>query len=1592
MEATRHFELPRQLATAKQTSISHLSPELEDLPTRVVRGVVTITWPYNSVKNSFAFILAEPDFRLRRNKGQVRVNFTGPAAENLRACGLGGNDEIYLSLHGAEWEPEDTTKRQSLPGASIDWQLKFCNRLILQARLGEARELKVIDIDQPVATEPANPPDEAPILSEPQRISRSPSPSPPLLAPFSTLTPVKDPRITKLNDEYASPAFIKRARLSYGSLFEDGYDIFEDDGGVKGKGRKRTRFGRESGAWKFSSQSTSPEPSPASHFESEHDIQDATEEGEAVEEIVASSPSGEAMVVEGRQTVATDIAAPTSALSPTHSGLQHSGELSPVVDMTPHSPPGLVNHGVQAAPQDEDTSPSEAPVTAQPFAPLRTAQYSTAAELTPFSSAHDLTLAEGVFAPAWEPKPFDGPSLTHTEEPTGHGHPQPAENPLAASDFTEGSSNNQLHGLEAADQMNFMYSPIQHASFGRDIGERNYDTSGDIGHDNPFFAPASVAYPPLDAVQDEQARPSVSDLHDAYPRGHLEEPQTLGQVMGAQPNPFQRGVQSSEAHITAETRPWAAVNIESGTARAPQANRPHSADGGSTDTPLIIDDDESDAEPDPAPTAVEDAVMGGHADALEQYEDAEVEDEADAKYSDDDEPEYEEDEIGGDYDTRNYVGPDDDEDDSHDEDLQPHELEEQFDDAEEWDEEDELEDEELLYESDSEGDYDEDEDELDDGNARDPIRVIPQAAPAVIDLISSSEDEGEDDVENKNIQPPQSRTEPELQSQLYPTASSPVQREDHPTDEEPPEDGFVSQDDYESESEHSITSDAPRPVDEGVSDEEEEDEEEEEEAEGVRSTIYEERPDIQLESASGVGEADEEDLETRQDATFVHLDNKPLEDPSVEAEEASDDGELTADKRHNQAMTSLTAAEDLDSLGRTTDQRETDADSAGPAHAMQVDLDQEPTQVSGDGARAILSYDIVMADDEIASHVEPVSRGGADESEAKDTEMVEVESIVDDRSDSVSAVENVEAEDIVETSSGRLPTHNSEEPPLGPSPFTQSFPPQFLSVKEETRAAGQLPTPLNTQGTDGPDPNETPDVAVAADVEESLDTAQGMGTKQASTSQVITVEEQVTERGQVHTVEIIEERTEKNDQGQIQIQRETLLVEDDVEESSRASQSPESSLGEAFQTQPDDDDVIQAALRGEASPVTAEPVRTDHTFSSDEFVNSSFRSQMQSDEELQASILEDNSYEFDERDEAPSEAALPSSQREDQSQHEDREEAPTRTEAPEGTGSPILGSVLERKAEDMPAETPGTEPSQELSQVAVESDQESSDEESQADPSVQLARAANAATKRGGRRHETSPEAKRPGTRSQDARRQGTPEQGDASVELARASMSTPSKVEEEGNSLVEAKLQLARHLRDELPDCTQLQVLRHHTGQSLDVMAVAMMQPPDPQRARRGPREYMMSFTITDQSAAPGGQVVEVQLYRPHKDVLPVVKPGDIVLLRGFRVVALQGKGFGLRTEDASSWAVWEDDRAGAGDDDGDSDAADVDADSIFDHLGPPQIRGPPIEAIEKEIRHAAYLRAWFRLLDAKSRDKLERSNQKIVSAGRAKGKGKGK
>ena len=118
------------LTAGTKTPIAQLNPELPDPQSRVVHGEITITWPYNSVTNTLAFLLAEPDVRLRRDHGQVRIQLQGPGARALADLGCGGGDELLLSLDGAEWAKHEPAGRA--PGSQLEWQLHFPGRLLLQ--------------------------------------------------------------------------------------------------------------------------------------------------------------------------------------------------------------------------------------------------------------------------------------------------------------------------------------------------------------------------------------------------------------------------------------------------------------------------------------------------------------------------------------------------------------------------------------------------------------------------------------------------------------------------------------------------------------------------------------------------------------------------------------------------------------------------------------------------------------------------------------------------------------------------------------------------------------------------------------------------------------------------------------------------------------------------------------------------------------------------------------------------------------------------------------------------------------------------------------------------------------------------------------------------------------------------------------------------------------------------------------------------------------------------------------------------------------------------------------------------------------------
>ena len=109
--------------------IAHLQPSL-DPTVGFVEGLVTLIWPYSSSNRWTSILLAEPDFRLRRSCGQVRISFIGASAKAIAKSGLTTGDRVSVRLTAALWLPEDTAGTTA--GRGPGWELQYGQRLLLQ--------------------------------------------------------------------------------------------------------------------------------------------------------------------------------------------------------------------------------------------------------------------------------------------------------------------------------------------------------------------------------------------------------------------------------------------------------------------------------------------------------------------------------------------------------------------------------------------------------------------------------------------------------------------------------------------------------------------------------------------------------------------------------------------------------------------------------------------------------------------------------------------------------------------------------------------------------------------------------------------------------------------------------------------------------------------------------------------------------------------------------------------------------------------------------------------------------------------------------------------------------------------------------------------------------------------------------------------------------------------------------------------------------------------------------------------------------------------------------------------------------------------
>ncbi|KAI0977088.1 hypothetical protein F4678DRAFT_411752 [Xylaria arbuscula] len=1513
---SKHTMIPtRLLDAARIIPIAELSPDHADPSTQAIGGVVTITWPYNKVKGTFAFTLAEPDFRLRRNKGQVRIDFTGRAAKAVGDSGLGGNDEVLLSLEGATWEAEAIDRRRSLPGADIGWKLVFSERVSLKIKRAETNETDIVIVDDRASerepTSDLKPP-------EPIDITKSPSPLAPL-SPMDRTTPTREVKTTKPNDnEFASPAFVRRARISYGALFEDGFDIFRDDGGVEGKGRKRTRFGRHSSSWRYASRSASPEPAAASPESVGEQVSSPTK--------AAGLPSKAQMADEGCQTMELDESSP-QPISTAPEAEMHG--------MLPNAP--MDNASIETPMDSTKDRKTQMP-------PLNDWLSEPGDQSISAPKSNDISLANSD-APLPHPgQPFSSSGYNFAENSWNMSVPPPAfepqqtglspvlHEPFGSSGFGNAASSIPPTPLGGSHDLNITYP---------DTSETQEPVDDGMAHSiEP--SPPGTNYLHLEPDDDTHRKLIHDEAITNYPASYLEGGHIsqhglmIAEELSEYPGVPKLGSSS-----------WATVNQTSrATATAP-TDRLGSGDGDTPEQAVVIDESDANSDSGPEPMAVEDTVNNGRAYALSMYQDAEAEDEVDAQYSDDDEPEYDADEMGGDYDTRNYEQPGDDDEGSPDQIRRPQSLEPEFDDGESCDEE-EAEQEELLDEED-EGGYETDVDI--NGNVS---HSAVRANPTVIDLVSSSEDEFEDENEDEGGD---TMTEVEqsgahIDSRTLPSNQQMVQQDD-------PEQVLLRDEESDIISQVSISeaddySEADEERHEYMNSHEEREEEYEGEAEdngldndeAIPKAVRLERepgshdegniwkPESRYQAEQQMEpEIKSETKEERTDNAVLgiahsHADVSCRQTPPITEVNESIGAATSKGSPKEESSMPLSAADGLEMLSRAVDKESSAYSHNTPTKPVETRLAEQSTAEPPGG-------DNIQLQD--SPSYQPNTNLGVDINElpARDDEEASVDPIASSKSHTRSPSVNIDKNE---------PTVAAPSSP----PFTHSFRSLIEDnngTLEETTvkmtaelATTQLPTPHNTQPTD---------IALNISTPASINIAESFESH-------MTIKQQDYQPYEGPLAENLVENLTQQD-SEMNLDQENIVQDHDDEpipdyhaQQFLGDSSATSSPPHSFETQVAEKDPVLPGSVEKTKNDSQYPQRfSSESSSSASDTNKSFASHMEIDEELQASILEDSRIEdyFDLSDRDENNEISQDNTSEAYVEPEESSQA-------KSTSSLYENTPARQLAEDISAQLKRN--------FMADSSGEESDTSTRNDPSLHLARAANASRK-AKRKRAASSDSYRPRKRLFDTRRSRTPETDDSSMYLTRASLASQTpRSEEDSYSMTAAKLQLARHLRDELLDCTSLKGLRQHLTKSLDVIAVAVMQPPEPQRAKGRPREYMMSFTIADHSIGPYA-VAEALIYRPHKDSLPQVRYGDIVLLRNFTVVALANKGFGLRTNNRSSWAV-------------------------FDYEGePPQIKGPPVEYSEKETLYVDYLREWFRLLDVKARQKLELANQKIINTGKS-------
>ncbi|KAK4168040.1 hypothetical protein QBC43DRAFT_361683 [Cladorrhinum sp. PSN259] len=1673
------------LASKTITPIAQLNPDLPAQASLAVRGEVGIKWPYNSVTKTLAFLVAEPDVRLRRAKGQVRIELHGPSAKAFSNCEFGAGDELLLNLDGVEWAKDTSPGR--IPGSRVDWQLQFREKLTLQIKSGESGKLKYINVDQP-DTEPE------PIIEPPvESVTESR-----FTTPEAEDSPEDIPNIRKFfqlaTNEYSSPAFVKRARISYGALYEG--DIFEDDGGVKNKGRKRARFGRNSGAWRYTSQSPSAGPSSPVQDAMDEDIPEAVPTG--------TSPKVQTMD-EGCQTVDSEMMQDAPALID-----NQISKVQPVVAISPvkedfaitaeeqHGSPrrddlAILSHAAQelheaTSKRSEEHIAQEQPVQEQPTQeqhPLGRSPVPNdglprpgASFSAPLETSHSTLFGSKPAIPSYS---MFGTSAPARAEPT----------------------------MSIADQVRFGFSHIPETHYSAAIPEHHPHglKTGFSTHDtypaSYLDAHASANYPEINPYLDAAGSQQSAGLdHGMAPHPPIVESFGHGQwevsTQSQFYNPVEGGHFGTDAldegsRITSEQPSLHATEISPD--RVPQGFATYGGGEVPEERPGEFRSQQLDVS---TSSLVEAAQKSANQVEIVDLSEEDVED-------DGEHDEYESPVEEGDYDQRKYQSVSDDDEglseeeeeveqemgerygdgEIYDEDGEPwNEDEEGFEDEEEYDEEeqsDESEEDEEGYENQSRPSYP----QQSYGRIQPSYQTRPSSGPVVISLLSDSEDDDEPDpapAAGPALREASAAEEPVEQDA---NSSSSIESDD---DDTPPDSPHVepqpSQDDFEPnntvqvDEENDDSNSALENTDvvdfaenkelgeqaraaEADSDGGQEsflssavgeeleasqyDPEDTNEVSTESKHVDAEGENVDDESTGVVAEekssangeddsANAEEVETNagqqptetiaelsttdaqhssdnlsddgnepvpsQSKADVKNEEQPTEPPApVLPPEADDSSGYASDDKDSSFASQVEIVEEMD-VGEEEQDKETTPQGSAPvaqdsfdgatddktmSFATQIEPDEQDEQDEQDEEMDDASEDDVMVDDDIPIGHQEETKITEETWESEDVEIIDV---IEEDDDDVAMLDaatpvlsaGVEDDDDVDMLQAQESESRGESEAAGSGPVTTEYISEVIVTEEVTTVEYTITQPSEEPEEFSAKLEEKPDESVQ---EESAEQPVKEGDDKKALNAVDAFSPPLTNSFASQPLE--HEKPRKGHQPLTPLQSQP--VEEEV------SQAEDDVSEDAFSDAVEQlEPLAEEDQEAEAETAEVEELVDDQAVDSTQEEGTDEVSQVEPESEVeevvpQASALSPPTADVEE-DEVPSveesEVEESASSIEDDGGAVRSKQATVQDAiADEETAEPEVEPETPLQVVTTPGVVKDIEDTEDRVTVSTPSTQghRSPEPESDVDHSVNLARQAVPTTRRSKKAAASTEQPTRISPRLARGRSNslhtiatdegdnsvnlakgalaGTPSK-DISISLAKGALDSPSKrptassADTATPSSSALKSELVKRLRTELPECVNLKSLRYHNDKYPNIVAIVTTEPSPPARAKGGPREYSMTFYVTDPSIAPK-DVVEVQLYRPHKDHLPVLKVGDAILLQRVQVKSLSKKGHGLRSGQETAWAVFDEDE------------------------GPPQIKGLPVEDWEGYRAYMTGLRGWWRGMGEGEKSKVEEKGKKM-------------